>query len=130
VSAYCLLCGILHRNPTLRTGKESGHAFMTALLRCETGENTLWANVAAFDESAQAELLRLKTGDAVSIQGGMKVSIFEKNGEHRASLDVVASQVTALRRIKPQKGGQDAQGGGEGPMASRSPAFDDAIPEW
>jgi hypothetical protein len=28
----------------------------------------------------------------------MKVSVFEKNGEHRASLDVVAFQVLALRQ--------------------------------
>jgi hypothetical protein len=42
----------------MRTGKESGKVFWTALIRCETGDAALWANVAAFDEKAQAELMR------------------------------------------------------------------------
>jgi single-stranded DNA-binding protein len=91
MSVYCLVRGLLHREPVLRTGKESGKVFCTALLRAETGDAMLWCNVAAFDERAQAELLRLHAGEAVSVQGTMKVGIFEKNGEHRASLDIVAS---------------------------------------
>jgi hypothetical protein len=55
-------------------------------------------NAVAFDEAAQAELLRLTAGESLSVQGAMKVSVFEKNGEHRASLDVVAFQVLALRQ--------------------------------
>jgi hypothetical protein len=55
-------------------------------------------NAVAFDEAAQAGLLRLTAGESLSVQGAMKVSVFEKNGEHRASLDVVAFQVLALRQ--------------------------------
>jgi hypothetical protein len=35
-------------------------------------------NVVAFSEAAQAELLGIKTGEALSIQGSLKVSVYEK----------------------------------------------------
>jgi hypothetical protein len=57
-------------------------------------------NAVAFDEG-QAELLRLTAGESLSVQGAMKVSVFEKSGEHRASLDVVAFEVLALRQLRP-----------------------------
>jgi single-stranded DNA-binding protein len=137
MSAYCLVSGLLHREPVMRTGKESGKVFWTALIRAEVGDATLWCNVVAFDEKAQAELMRLHAGEAVAVQGQMKVSVFEKNGEHRASLAVVASQVTALRRAPGAAGAaQDGQSGRDvlpapAPAAvARERAFDDDIPRW
>jgi single-stranded DNA-binding protein len=144
MSAYCLVSGLLHREPVLRTGKESGKVFCTALLRCETGDATLWCNVVAFDERAQAELMRLHAGEALTVQGTMKVSVFEKNGEHRASLDIVASQVTPLRRAPgAARVAEDGQSGREGAMVAsprpsapataavaRESAFDDGVPGW
>lgn len=50
----------------------------------------LWMNAAAFDEAALAESPRLKAGEAQIGQGKLKVSVYEKDGEHRASLDFVA----------------------------------------
>jgi hypothetical protein len=47
------------------------------------------------DLSPQADLLKLKADEAVSIQGAMKVGVYEKNGEHRTNLDIVASHVLA-----------------------------------
>jgi single-stranded DNA-binding protein len=97
MSAHALIAGTLHRDPEQRTSK-AGKDFVTALLRSESQGETLWVNAVAFDEAAQAESLQLKAGESLSVQGAMKVSIFEKNGEHRASLDVVASHVLALRQ--------------------------------
>jgi hypothetical protein len=37
-------------------------------------------------------------GEALAIQGAMKAGVYEKNGEHRASLNVAASHVLALRQ--------------------------------
>ena len=54
------------------TGK-TGKPFATALLRAESQGETLWVNVVAFSEAAQAELLGIKTGEALSIQGSLKV---------------------------------------------------------
>jgi single-stranded DNA-binding protein len=88
---------IIGRDPVMRTAK-TGKAFVTALLRSESQGETLWVNAVAFDESAQAELMRLKAGESLSVQGKLRVSIYEKAGEHRPSLDVVASHVLALRQ--------------------------------
>jgi hypothetical protein len=77
------------------------------------------------------------------VVGAMKLSVFEKNGEHRASLDVVARQVTPLRRPGGVPGAERmAEGGQGGRAASLSPsasgaasdaretAFDDGLPGW
>jgi single-stranded DNA-binding protein len=106
MTAFVIVTGILHRDPVLRTAK-SGKTFATALIRTGSGEDTIWANIAVFDERAQAELMRLKAGEAASIQGAVKVSVFEQNGEHRASLDVAASHVTALRQPRCPKSKTD-----------------------
>lgn len=47
----------------MRTAK-TGKAFVTALMRSESQGETLWVNVLAFEEAAQAVLLRLKAGEA------------------------------------------------------------------
>jgi single-stranded DNA-binding protein len=75
-----LVTGTLHRDPVTRTAK-TGKAFVTALMRSETQGETLWVNAVAFDEAAQTELLRLKAGEALTIQGAMKAGVYEKNGE-------------------------------------------------
>jgi single-stranded DNA-binding protein len=103
MSAYVLITGTLHRDPVMRTAK-TGTPFATALLRAESQGETLWVNVVAFSEAAQAELLGIKTGEALSIQGSLKVSVYEKNGEHLASPDVVASHVLALRQPRREDG--------------------------
>jgi hypothetical protein len=54
--------------------------------------------VLAFPESIQAELLRLQDGDAISVQGALKVELYDKDGEKRLSLSVVAAHVVALRQ--------------------------------
>ena len=92
MTATVLIIGALHRDPVMRTAK-TGKAFVTALLRSESQGKTLWVNAVAFDEAAQAELMRLKAGESLSVQGKLRVSIYEKAGEYRASLDVVASHV-------------------------------------
>jgi single-stranded DNA-binding protein len=48
-------------------------------------------------ENIQAELLRLQDGDAISVQGALKVELYDKDGERRLSLSIVADNVLALR---------------------------------
>jgi hypothetical protein len=94
MTATVLIIGALHPDPVMRTAK-TGKAFVTALLRSESQGETLWVNAGAFDEDAQAELMRLK---------GRRETICPRQAESchlRASLDVVASHVLALRH--PQK---------------------------
>jgi single-stranded DNA-binding protein len=74
MTATVLIIGALHRDPVMRTAK-TGKAFVTALLRSESQGETLWVNAVAFDEAAQVELMRLKAGESLSVQGKLRVSI-------------------------------------------------------
>jgi hypothetical protein len=65
----------------------------------------------------------------VSVQGVGRLSVFEKNGEHRPSLEVVAAHVLALRQPKPTKAKQDAmpRKPTDRDAAPTAPEFDDAL---
>jgi single-stranded DNA-binding protein len=77
MTAHALVTGTLHRDPISRTAK-SGKAFVTAFMRSESQGETLWVNAVAFDEAARPRCLRLKAGEALTIQGKLKVSVYEK----------------------------------------------------
>jgi single-stranded DNA-binding protein len=82
--------------------------------------------VPAFSETAQAEMMHLTDGDALSVQGALKAEIYEKDGVTKLSLSVVADHVLALRRPSKRAGA-----GKPAPVrqAARQDApFDDAVP--
>ena len=53
----------------------------------------------AFSESIQAELMRLADGDAISVQGALKAELYDKDGEKRLSLSIIADNVLALLQL-------------------------------
>jgi hypothetical protein len=55
--------------------------------------------VLAFSESIQAELMRLADGDAISVQGALKAELYDKDGEKRFSLSIIADYVLALLQL-------------------------------
>ena len=57
----------------------------------------------AFSDTAQAELLRLDDGDAVSVQGALRAEAYSKDGEARVGLTVIADAVLPLRRAKKRQ---------------------------
>jgi single-stranded DNA-binding protein len=129
MTAHVLVTGALYRQPEQRTSK-AGKPFVVATIRAATGEVSQFWNVIAFSESAQTELSRLAAGDVVSLQGALKAEIYEKNGEAKLSLGVVADHVTALRQ--PAKARPRPEGK---PMSRRrrdaggaSEQFDDPLP--
>jgi len=100
---FALVNGVLHREPERRTSK-NGKAFVTASLRCKDGDGSAFWRVTGFSESACDELLRLKAGDAVSVQGQMKAELYQpEGGEPRLSLSVIADHVLALRQPAKQR---------------------------
>src|SRR5262249_45755303 len=71
--------------------------------------------------AAQGELLRLDDGDVLSVQGGLRAEAYEKGGELRVRLTVLADAVLSLRR--PRKG--------QGPERQEQAAgYGDAVPFW
>lgn len=76
-----------------------------------TGEESVFCNVIAFAEPAQAALLALGDGEAVALAGTLKVGTWQTNdGTHRPSLDLTAAQVlTAYHVTKRRKAMQPAE---------------------
>jgi single-stranded DNA-binding protein len=125
MTAFALFSGSLFRAPEQRTSK-AGRPFVTATIRVKDGDALQWVRVTAFSESAQAELMRVGDGDALSVQGSFKAELYQPDGgETKLSLSIVADQVLVLRqppkeRKAPKERDAPAQGG--------AVAFDDSIP--
>jgi single-stranded DNA-binding protein len=96
MSIHVLVTGILHKDAVSRVS-QNGNNYATCTVRVEHDGQTVWANVICFDEVAQAELLRLKAGDAVSIHGKGMPKVYMKDDEARPSLQVTATGVLALQ---------------------------------
>jgi single-stranded DNA-binding protein len=122
MSTYVLVSGSLFHAPEQRTSK-AGKPFVTATIKSKDGEAVQWWKIVAFAECAQAELLRLGDGDAVACQGALKIETYEKDGETKIALSIIANNVLALR--KPRE--SDKISPSEQPARADRP-FDDAIP--
>jgi hypothetical protein len=72
-----------------------------ATLRVKEGDCSQYWRVLAFSESAQAELMRLGDGEAISVQGALRE--LYKDGESKLSLSVIADQVLALLRASGRR---------------------------
>jgi single-stranded DNA-binding protein len=99
MSVSVLVTGALFRDPEERTSGSSGKPFVVATIRAAAADNEpadYW-NVLAFSESVRTELMRLRSGDRASIQGRLKLELYEKGGEARISRSVFADGVLALR---------------------------------
>jgi single-stranded DNA-binding protein len=93
---------------------------VTATLKVKDGEASQFWNVIAFADTPVAELMRLREGESLSVQGNLRSGEYEKDGQKRISLGVVADHVLALRQPAKQRA-HDAD-------ARREPAFNDGIP--
>jgi len=96
MSIHVLVTGILHKDAVERIS-QNGNPYVTCSVRTDQDGQTLWANVICFDEAAQAELLRLQAGDALSVQGKATPKVYMKDDEPRPSLQVTASHVLPLQ---------------------------------
>jgi single-stranded DNA-binding protein len=93
-----LVTGALFRAPESRTSK-SGKPFVTATIRAKDDDAMLFMRLVAFNEAARAELLRLKEGDSVAIQGPLQAELYRpEGGEPKLSLSMIANHVLALRQ--------------------------------
>jgi single-stranded DNA-binding protein len=135
MTAHVPVTGTLFRPPEQRTSK-AGKPFVTATVRAKdgdpsagSGQASQWWKVLAFSESVQAELVRLADGDAVSLQGALKAELYDKDGEKRLSLAIVADNVLALRQpSKPHKLGEKSHPATRANDGRPRVEYDDAIP--
>lgn len=104
MSIEALILGKLHQRAEQRTSK-AGSPFVTAKARAAAGESeSLFVNVIAFSESACAALLALDAGDALALAGTLKPGAWtDRDGNARASLDIVAAQVLTVYGLKKKR---------------------------
>jgi single-stranded DNA-binding protein len=109
-----LVSGKVYGRPEQRVGTNSGKPFVTAKVRAATsGGEMLFVNVLAFDVTAQAALLALSDGDAVSLAGALTPKVWtDREGQARPALDMVAGQVLTAYQVKRKR---DAVAGAESP---------------
>jgi single-stranded DNA-binding protein len=100
-----LIAGKVYGRPEQRVGNNSGKPFVTAKVRAATaGGETLFVNVLAFDPTAQAALLALSEGDAVSLAGTLTPKVWmDREGQARPALDMIISQVLTVYQVKRKR---------------------------
>jgi single-stranded DNA-binding protein len=130
MSAYALVAGSLFRAPEQRTSK-AGKCFVSATVKTRDGESTTFWKIVSFSETVQADLLRLDDGEALSVQGSLKVEIYTPAaGDAKVSLTIFADNVSTLRRprkpsstkLKPSTPSRSSS------APTTAPAFDDDLP--
>jgi len=123
-----LVSGEIFRRPEAKISK-AGKDYCTATLRAADGnETTFWSLVAFADAATQ--LQRLHVGDVLAAQGRLKTEVFEKNGQTRVSLSILANSILPLHQPRATKSKQarsatklDNRGG-----AATDLPFDDRVP--
>lgn len=98
-----LASGTLVRDPQERTSA-NGKPYCTALLRvpCEDAE-ALLVSVIAFNADAVQALLALAKGDALAVAGRAKLNSWQRDGEQKHGLDVVADQVLTAYQVDKRR---------------------------
>jgi single-stranded DNA-binding protein len=95
----------VYSQPEQRTSNSSGKRFVTAKVRAATsGGEALFVNVLAFDATAQAALLTLSDGNAVSVAGTLTPKVWiDRENQPRPALDLIASQVLTAYQAKRKR---------------------------
>jgi single-stranded DNA-binding protein len=107
LSAKVLVSGTLFQAPEKRAVKR-GRFCVTATLIAKDGDHTRLWPIVAFNETVQAELMRLSGGDAVAVQGSLRAELYDKAGETQLAFGVVAEHARGLRRADRKRKNGDA----------------------
>lgn len=88
----------------------------------QTGEwsddKVCWLNVVCFKQAAENVCESLVKGDLVEVRGQLETREYEKDGEKRTSLDVIAESVTPSLRFATAKVTKAQRQAGSQPAAS------------
>ena len=114
-----LASGTLVRDPKSGTSA-SGTKWANTTIRCSTGQDKDGAAVSAFITvvcfGEQAErLARLAKGDAISVQGSLTPTVYEKDGQERHGLEIVAQALLSPYDLKKRRGNGEVHQGREHP---------------
>lgn len=123
MSIEALILGKLHEPARPRTSSSTGRHFVTAKVRAAVaGDDGLFINVIAFSESVGAALLALDAGDSLALAGTLKPGAWlDREGNARASADLVAAQVLTAYGLKKKRAAVAAAGDQPEPPAAVQP---------
>jgi single-strand DNA-binding protein len=116
-----MLLGNLGADPELRVTQGGSAVLKLRLATTETyldknntrQEKTEWHQVTMWGKRGEALSKILKKGDRIFVEGGLRTSSYEKNGEKRYSTEINATNVI-LGGGGGGRRGEDAEGGGAG----------------
>lgn len=132
MSAIVMISGALFRSPEQRISK-SDKVYTTATMRSREGDGSQFWRLVIFSETAQAEVMRLRDGDPLSVTGVLNAGIYSpEGGEPRLSLSIVVDQAIALRP-KPRKAKDDDRPKAQAIKSGATPeeaGLDDPLPPW
>jgi single-stranded DNA-binding protein len=97
MSAFVLISGRLHGEPTTRPTRNGGVVTFFKLKVVNGSSSIEWWDVAAFSEKAREKLEGLGEGDAVSAVGAFHIELFEFKGEQRVKRSLTADRILALK---------------------------------
>lgn len=97
-----ILTGHLGSKPTIETSKGVTFARLSLATRHvfkdaagDRQERTDWHRIVAFNGLAES-LATLKTGDRIAVRGRLQTKVYEKEGDRRTSVEIVAAEIEFL----------------------------------
>jgi single-stranded DNA-binding protein len=96
MSLFVLALGSISSVPLQRRSKND-RAYVEGWMKSPTASGAEFIKIICFAEAGCLELMRLREGDAVSVQGRLDVERREKAGEKKISLTVVVDRVSTFR---------------------------------
>ena len=124
-----LASGTLARDPKSGTSA-SGVRWANSTIRVSTGQDkegsatTSFITIVCFGDVAD-QLGRMGKGDSISVQGPMKQTQYEKDGETRHGLEIMANGILNPYQIKKRRGNNDDQGPARSSQQRQQGRYDD-----
>ena len=95
-----LIAGRLMGDASRRVDKAGRSYSVARVLARNKADEEFIVNVIAFDAVASAAVLALGDGDALSLTGSLTPKVWtDKQGNHRPSLDLIATQVMSAHDV-------------------------------
>ena len=125
-----MLLGNLGADPELKMTQSGQAVLKLRLATTETyldknqtrQERTEWHSVTMWGKRGEALAKFLQKGERIFVEGSLRTSSYEKNGEKRYSTEINATNIILGGRGKGQGAGDEMGGGGGGGGYERRPA--------
>lgn len=102
MTVHVLVTGSLFRTPEQRHS-QAGKRYVAATIKTAGTDSAEFWSALCFSDTAGAELLRLGVNERLTVQGTLKIELFEKDGQARISRTVFVDSVLALRAPPREK---------------------------